>query len=157
MKALIASFSAGLLFAIGLGVSGMTQPSKVIGFLDLFGSWDASLLFVMVGAIAVHFVLFRVVTKRASPLFDDRFRLPTRKDIDVSLVAGAAVFGIGWALGGYCPGPALATAASGVWPALVFVLCMAMGMKLEHLVSGHLNRVREARGAMCESSSNQVH
>lgn len=147
MKAFAASFSAGVLFAIGLGVSGMTQPSKVTGFLDLFGAWDARLVFVMAGAVAVYFVLYRVITKRASPLFDARFHLPTRKDLDARLVLGAALFGVGWALGGYCPGPGLVSAASGALPALVFVLSMVVGMKLAQILSERLARVREERGA----------
>lgn len=144
MRALAASFSAGALFAIGLGVSEMTKPSKVIGFLDLFGAWDASLALVMVGAVAVHFVLHRVITRRATPLFDTRFHLPTRKDLDTRLVLGAAIFGIGWALGGYCPGPGLVSAASGALPALVFVISMAMGMKLEQVASQRRSSAREA-------------
>jgi len=135
MRSPAASFSAGALFALGLGVSGMTKPSKVVGFLDLFGAWDASLALVMVGAVSVHFVLLRVITRRATPLFEDRFHLPTRKDLDPGLVLGAALFGIGWGLGGYCPGPALVSAASGAWPALVFVLSMAVGMKAQQLWS----------------------
>jgi uncharacterized membrane protein YedE/YeeE len=131
MKALLASFASGLLFAVGLGVAGMTKPSKVVGFLDLFGPWDASLAFVMVGAIAVYFTLHRVITKRATPLFDAQFHLPTRRDIDGRLVLGAAIFGIGWALGGFCPGPGLVSASSGSMAALVFVLSMAVGMKVE--------------------------
>lgn len=129
------SFAAGLLFALGLGVSGMTMPSKVIGFLDLFGAWDASLAFVMMGAIAVHFVLQRLITRRRAPLFDARFHLPTRKDLDPRLIAGAALFGIGWGIGGFCPGPGLVAAASGALPAIVFVIGMTAGIKLEHFAS----------------------
>lgn len=132
MKHLTASLS-GLLFAVGLGVSGMTRPSKVMGFLDLFGAWDASLAFVMIGAIAIYFVLYRLITKRPTPLFDARFHLPTRKDIDVRLVLGAALFGAGWGLGGYCPGPGLVSTAAGVLPAAVFVVSMSLGMKAAQL------------------------
>lgn len=135
MKSLAASFSSGVLFAVGLGVSGMTKPSKVVGFLDLFGAWDASLAFVMIGAIAVYLALYRVIIKRRAPLFETRFHLPTRKDLDGRLVLGAATFGVGWALGGYCPGPGLVTAASGALPAIAFVVSMAVGMKLEHVLS----------------------
>lgn len=145
MKAAATSFAAGVLFAIGLGVSGMTQPSKVAGFLDLFGAWDASLAFVMVGAIAVYFVLYRLTMRRTAPLFDIRFHVPTRKDLDRRLVLGASMFGIGWGLGGYCPGPGLVSAAAGALPALVFVASMALGMKAEQLVSYWLVRAREAR------------
>lgn len=135
MKALAAAFGSGALFGTGLVVSGMTKPAKVVGFLDLFGRWDASLLFVMVGAIAVHALLFRIVLRRRSPLFDGRFHVPTRKDIDTRLVVGAAVFGVGWGLGGFCPGPGLVSAASGATAALVFVVGMTLGMKIEHAAS----------------------
>lgn len=135
MKAVSASFGAGLLFALGLGVSGMTKPSKVVGFLDLFGAWDASLAFVMIGAIAVYAVLYRVITKREVSLFDGGFQLPTRKDIDARLVVGAGLFGIGWGLGGYCPGPGLVSAASGALPAIAFALSMAVGMKIQHFIA----------------------
>lgn len=106
------AFAAGALFAAGLGISGMTQPSKVIGFLDVAGAWDPSLLFVMGAAVAVHFVLGRIIRRRATPLWDTSFHLPTRKDIDARLVFGAAMFGIGWGLGGFCPGPGIVAAAS---------------------------------------------
>lgn len=145
MKALAASFSAGAVFAVGLGVSGMTKPSKVVGFLDVFGEWDASLAFVMVGAIAVYAVLARLITTRPSPLFEPRFRLPKRRDIDRRLVLGAAVFGVGWGLGGYCPGPGLVSAGGGSLAALAFVVSMAVGMKLEHLFTERRTRAREPR------------
>jgi uncharacterized membrane protein YedE/YeeE len=126
-----AAFGAGALFAVGLAVSGMTRPSKVVGFLDLAGAWDASLAFVMMGAIAVHFVAYRVVLRRPAPLFDVRFHLPTRKDIDRRLVLGAALFGVGWGLGGFCPGPGLVSAAGGSLGAVVFVVGMTLGMVIE--------------------------
>jgi uncharacterized membrane protein YedE/YeeE len=135
VKRLGSAFAAGLLFAVGLGVSGMTKPSKVIGFLDLLGAWDASLAFVMGSAVAVHFVAQRMIARRSAPLFDTRFHLPTRKDIDGRLVLGAALFGVGWALAGFCPGPGLVTAASGAMPALVFVVGMTAGMKIEHVMA----------------------
>lgn len=152
MKSLALSFGAGGLFAVGLGVSGMTKPAKVTGFLDLLGAWDASLAFVMVGAIAVYFVAHRLITRRSRPLFDTRFHLPTRKDLDARLLIGAAIFGVGWGLGGYCPGPGLVAAATGALPAVVFVLSMAVGMKLEHLFSRRLAGAREARGALAGDS-----
>jgi uncharacterized membrane protein YedE/YeeE len=119
---------AGALFGVGLVIAGMTKTSKVVGFLDLFGHWDPSLIFVMIGGIAVHFVLLRLVLRREAPLFDDKFHLPTRRDLDKKLIAGAARFGIGWGLGGYCPGPGLVSAASGALPALAFVAAMTFGM-----------------------------
>jgi len=131
MNRLASSFAAGALFAVGLAVSGMTRPSKVIGFLDITGAWDASLVFVMVGAIAVHFVAHRLRAKRTAPFFEDGFHLPTGRDVDGRLVAGAAIFGVGWGLGGFCPGPGLVSAASGALPAVVFVVGMALGTKLE--------------------------
>jgi uncharacterized protein len=145
MKALAASFSAGGLFAIGLGVAGMTQPSKIIAFLDLFGAWDASLALVMASAIAVYFTLHRLIIRRSTPLFDTRFHLPTRKDLDLRLILGAASFGVGWALAGYCPGPGLVSASGGALPAVGFVLSMAVGMKLEQLASQRMTSVRGRR------------
>lgn len=132
MKKTLSALAAGALFGVGLGVSGMTQPSKVMGFLDVAGHWDPSLAFVMIGAIAVHFVLFRLIARRRSPLLDDRFHLPTRKDLDAKLVLGAAIFGVGWGLGGFCPGPGLVSSASGATTALVFVGAMLAGMLIHH-------------------------
>ena len=143
----IASAVAGAVFAVGLGISGMTNPAKVVGFLDVAGAWDASLAFVMMGAIAVHFVAYRLIRRRTAPLLDSTFHLPTRRDIDGRLVAGAALFGIGWGLGGFCPGPALVTAAGGEGTALLFVLGMTIGMIIEHAVS------RAARPAHHDSRS----
>jgi uncharacterized membrane protein YedE/YeeE len=128
MKRPLVSGLAGALFGAGLVISGMTKTSKVVGFLDLFGQWDPSLVFVMIGGIAVHFVLLRVVLRREAPLFDDKFHLPTRRDLDKKLILGAALFGVGWGLGGYCPGPGLVSAASGALPALAFVAAMTFGM-----------------------------
>ena len=130
-----AAFGTGALFAVGLAISGMTKPSKVVGFLDIAGAWDASLAFVMVGAIAVHFVAYRIISRRSSPLFDAKFHLPTRKDIDTRLVLGAALFGVGWGLGGFCPGPGLVAAGAGSPNALVFVAGMTIGMLIENAVA----------------------
>ncbi|HEY8427627.1 MAG TPA: DUF6691 family protein [Sandaracinaceae bacterium] len=128
MKGNFASFAAGALFAVGLSLAGMTQPSKVIGFLDFFGRWDPSLMFVMGGAIGVHLVLSRFIVKRESPLFAARFRIPTRRDVTPKLVAGAALFGIGWGLGGFCPGPGIASIGTLGAHALTFVAAMALGI-----------------------------
>jgi hypothetical protein len=114
MKALLAAFGAGSLVAVGLAISGMTKPSKVVGFLDVAGPWDPSLVLVMAAAVAVTFVAYRLILRRASPIFDMKFHLPTRKDIDRRLVLGAALFGVGWGLGGFCPGPGLVAGAGGV-------------------------------------------
>jgi uncharacterized membrane protein YedE/YeeE len=128
MKHLSLVFLAGLLFAVGLGVSGMTDANKVIGFLNLAGDWDPSLAFVMVGAIGIHLVLFKLIVKRSSPLFGDVFHLPARKDIDRRLVIGAVLFGIGWGLGGFCPGPGIVSAVGLGDEALIFTGAMLFGM-----------------------------
>ena len=121
----------GILFGVGLVLSGMTKPDKVIGFLDVFGgAWDPSLALVMVGAIVVHAVLFRVILGRKSPLLDPKFHVPTRTDIDPRLVAGSALFGIGWGLGGVCPGPGLVGAASLASTLLLFGGGLIAGMAL---------------------------
>ncbi|MGF1469617.1 MAG: DUF6691 family protein [Sandaracinaceae bacterium] len=129
-----AAFVSGLLFAIGLVLGGMTQPAKVIGFLDVFGDWDPSLLFVMGGAVAVHFVSMRVILRRSAPLRADRFWLPTRKDLDLPLIAGSALFGVGWGLGGYCPGPGIVALGSGSVTALVFVGGLLLGFAAYRLL-----------------------
>ncbi len=149
----LAGFGAGALFGVGLVVSGMTRPSKVVGFLDVFGAWDASLAFVMVGAILVHFVAHRLITRRRSPLFEARFHLPRQKDVDARLVLGAAIFGVGWGLGGYCPGPGLVGAASGAMEAIFFVVGMSTGVKIEHLLSNALVRHLRHRRSATEPSA----
>jgi hypothetical protein len=123
---------SGLVFALGLGISGMTKQTKVIGFLDLSGQWDPSLAFVMIGAIAVHFVASRLIRKRPKPIFGEQFHLPTAQDLDAKLLAGAALFGIGWGLGGFCPGPGLVSVVSGAKAPLVFVGAMTFGMVVQH-------------------------
>lgn len=120
-------FAAGLLFAVGLVVGGMTQPAKIVGFLDFAGDWDPSLAFVMLGAIGVHAISYRLIMKRPSPLFAPKFLVPTRRDIDVSLVAGSALFGIGWALGGFCPGPAITSLGAVSTNAALFVVALLGG------------------------------
>jgi hypothetical protein len=134
VKPSITALAAGALFGLGLGVSGMTLPAKVKGFLDVTGSWDPTLALVMVGAIAVHFILFRLVLRRRAPLFDSRFHVPTRRDVDLRLAFGAGLFGIGWGLAGQCPGPALTNLATGAPTAFVFVAAMAAGMLIQRKV-----------------------
>ncbi len=125
---LIAAFAAGLVFGIGLIVSGMTDPGKVIGFLDVFGNWDPSLAFVMAGAIAVGFFAFAFARRRTSAFLGEAVRLPQRRDIDLRLVLGSVIFGVGWGLAGFCPGPALVASAGGQTKAALFVLAMLVGM-----------------------------
>lgn len=124
----------GLAFGIGLIVSGMTDPAKVIGFLDLAGNWDPSLAFVMGGAILIGLVAFRFAAKRERSLLGDAMRMPTATRIDRRLVLGSLAFGAGWGLAGYCPGPALASLATGDARPWIFALAMLAGMGLFELV-----------------------
>ncbi|MDB5728569.1 MAG: rane protein [Noviherbaspirillum sp.] len=122
------AFLTGLVFGLGLVLSGMTNPAKVIGFLDLAGNWDPSLAVVMGGAVLVAGIAFRVAKGRATALLGDPMRVPTATQIDRRLVLGALVFGIGWGLAGYCPGPALASVVQGGIKPLIFVAAMVAGM-----------------------------
>lgn len=124
----LAALVSGVLFGVGLAVSGMTLPSKVAGFLDFTGSWDPTLMFVMGGAIGVHALVYWLARKRPSPILADRFQLPTRRDIDARLVLGAAIFGVGWGLGGYCPGPAVTSLVTGHLEVVAFVAAMLGAM-----------------------------
>jgi uncharacterized membrane protein YedE/YeeE len=127
MKGLI-SFIVGLLFALGLGLSGMTQTHVVKGFLDVFGEWNLNLMGVMIGAIAVHSIVYHFIKKKESPLFDSKFHLPTKKDLDGRLITGAAIFGLGWGWAGICPGPGIVSLVSGDLNIVVFILSMTVGM-----------------------------
>lgn len=138
---LLTSFLVGLLFAAGLGVSGMTQPQKVVGFLDLFGQWNPALAFVMIGAIGFHALFYPIITKRRSPILTDQFHLPTSKDLNARLLLGAALFGAGWGLGGFCPGPGIVSLASGSSSSFVFVGSMVFGMVVFHFVKPTLNKI----------------
>ena len=135
----IAALLAGLVFGLGLILSGMTDPGKVIGFLDVAGAWDPSLAFVMAGAVLVSFFGFMLAQRRARSFFGGAMHLPHRRDVDHRLVGGSLVFGIGWGLAGFCPGPALVSFGSGHEKAAVFVAAMLLGMlaytAAEHLVS----------------------
>lgn len=132
MGAILIPLIAGLLFGAGLTVSQMVDPAKVQGFLDFAGiaggTWDPSLAFVMGGALAVTAIGYGLALRRAAPLMAPQFSLPTRTDIDARLIAGAAIFGVGWGLAGYCPGPAVASLAFGNAEALAFVVAMLAGM-----------------------------
>ena len=127
---LFSAFCAGLVFGIGLILSGMTDPGKVIGFLDVAGDWDPSLAFVMGGAILAGFFAFRFAGKRATTFLGSALQLPRNRLIDKRLVAGSVVFGIGWGFGGFCPGPALVSFGSGIEQAAAFVAAMLVGMLL---------------------------
>lgn len=124
---------SGVVFAIGLGVSGMTLPQKVIGFLDVT-DWDPSLAFVMIGAIAVHFVAYRIQGSMNKPKMAEKFQIPSRNDISPQLIMGAILFGAGWGLGGFCPGPALVSLTSLNPTVLIFVGAMLAGMAIFHKI-----------------------
>lgn len=127
-------FASGLLFGLGLILAGMSDPAKVLGFLDLFGQWDPSLAFVMAGATLTTLIGYRLAWRRGRPLLRETFALPTRRDIDRRLVLGAALFGTGWGIGGYCPGPAWTALPLGAPGTLWFVPAMLAGMSLAALV-----------------------
>ena len=130
MRAVLPSFLAGLLFGLGLTVSHMINPAKIVGFLDFAGDWDPTLALVMIGALTVTVPAFALAGRLKRPLLAKAFRLPDRLDIDTSLLAGAVLFGIGWGLAGFCPGPALAALATGLWQVGLFVAAMLAGMFL---------------------------
>jgi len=123
----LAALAAGVLFGVGLAVSAMIDPGKVLAFLDLAGAWDPSLALVMAGALAVALPGFRIVARRRAPAFAPSFDAPAPKPVDARLVGGAALFGIGWGLVGFCPGPAIASLAYASWPSVVFLAAMAAG------------------------------
>lgn len=141
----LSAFGAGLVFGIGLWVSGMAMPKKVLDFLDVSGNWDPSLLVVMAGAVAVTLAAFRPTLKRAKPFFAGRFFVPGRTDIDAPLVAGAALFGLGWGIAGYCPGPALTALSNLTVEVLAFVAAMLAG--------GWLHSMLERRGLPAAAGS----
>ena len=126
----VTALLSGLIFGLGLVISQMTNPAKVIAFLDVFGDWDPSLALVMGAALVVTAAGYRWVLKRDSPVFADRFQVPTRTDLDARLMTGAALFGIGWGLVGLCPGPAIAGLVIGGTQILIFLGAMALGMAL---------------------------
>jgi uncharacterized membrane protein YedE/YeeE len=124
------ALSSGMLFAVGLGLGGMTRPANVIAFLDVAGDWNPNLAFVMLGAAGTYAALYPLIVRRRAPLVASTFALPPRRPVDGRLVAGAAIFGLGWGTAGYCPGPAIVALGAGARPALVFVLAMLTGMAL---------------------------
>lgn len=126
---------AGLIFGIGLVVSGMANPEKVQNFLDFAGTWDPSLAFVMGGAVVIAFIGYRLAFRRGAPLLDSEFHVPTKTSIDGRLLAGSAVFGIGWGLAGFCPGPALTSLLLAAKGTLIFVPAMIVGLGLAKLLS----------------------
>lgn len=137
---------AGLVFGAGLVISSMTDPTKVLAFLDVTGNWDPSLLLVLGAAVIVNFVGYRLVLKRGEPVFGDRFALPTSQDLDARLIGGSALFGIGWGLAGYCPGPGFVAIAQGNLEAIVFVATVFVGFISVDLI----DRLRAASAATAD-------
>jgi uncharacterized membrane protein YedE/YeeE len=127
---LLSALACGLLFGFGLSLSGMLDPARVRGFLDIFGDWDPSLAFVLGGAVVASFAGFRLSRRRRAPLLAPRYDLPSNSKVDAPLVLGSAIFGVGWGIAGLCPGPAVASLALGLWPSFVFTLAMIVGMAL---------------------------
>ncbi len=152
MKKNALALLSGVVFALGLGVSGMTRPAKVLDFLDVTGAWDPSLAFVMMGAIGLDVVAFRLILRRRGPLFGGAFQLPGQGSVDARLLVGAALFGVGWGIAGYCPGPGVVSLASGQVGVLVFVAAMIAGQAAHALLermsaSGGGEAVAEAPSA----------
>ncbi len=135
---LISQYLIGVLFGLGLLISGMTNPQKILNFLDLAGSWDPSLIFVIGGAVLVGLAGFYLLTKRSKAFFGGALHIPTRRDISKPLVIGGIIFGAGWGIAGFCPGPAIVSVGSGHAKAAVFVIAMLTGMWIcEHFFSAH--------------------
>ena len=132
----LAALVSGLVFGLGLAVSGMMNPAKVIGFLDVAGDWDPTLVFVMVGALLVTVPAYRLIQKRGRPVLEEGFSFPEKENVDAPLVWGSALFGVGWGLVGFCPGPAVAALGTGLAPVLAFVAAMISGMALHAWLRG---------------------
>ena len=148
---LFAALLAGLVFGLGLIVSGMADPAKVLGFLDLGGAWDPSLAFVMAGAIGVGAFAFAMARKRSVSFLGAAMKLPTSRDIDRRLVIGSVVFGIGWGLAGFCPGPGLVALGMGEVKALVFVVAMLLGMGAFELLERRRQRKQRKQRAVLQA------
>jgi uncharacterized membrane protein YedE/YeeE len=140
MRNLVTVFT-GLIFGIGLIMSGMTNPAKVQNFLDLFGTWDPSLALVMGGAILITMPGFWLVQKRQTPFFEDSFLIPQKTNLDFYLLTGSAIFGIGWGLGGFCPGPVVVSISNGSTGTILFVITMLIGMVLAKLLILRLQKI----------------
>ena len=134
MKQNVIALVSGLIFGIGLAFSKMIDPNKVLNFLDVTGNWDPSLAFVMIGALLVTTSCFYFIMKRENPILERKFRLPTRTDINTPLIMGAMLFGIGWGLAGFCPGPAIASLGLGLLDPVIFVLAMISGAWLQGIL-----------------------
>jgi len=142
----LVALASGVIFALGLGISGMGRPAKVLAFLDVAGAWDPSLAFVMAGAIGVHGTFVWLTRTREAPVLAPRFARPAGRTIDAALVFGSALFGIGWGLIGYCPGPAVVAAASLSATPLLFCISMLAGLYLAPLLGGYREQEANKEG-----------
>lgn len=142
MLRILAALLSGIIFGLGLAISGMMNPAKVIGFLDFAGDWDPTLILVMGAALLVNVPAFRLILQRPSPVLADGFDLPKASSLDAKLLAGAGLFGAGWGLVGFCPGPAVAALATGLTPVYVFFAAMIAGMVLHNQLFGARSRGR---------------
>lgn len=127
---LVVTYLIGLVFGVGISISGMSDPAKVLNFFDLFGTWDPSLVFVMGGAVVTTFVGYKLVFGRSAPIIEERFALPTNRSLDARLIGGSAVFGIGWGISGFCPGGALPALGTGRWEVFAFTAALVAGIFL---------------------------
>ena len=139
MQRMISALGAGVVFGLGIAISGMSDPAKVLNFFDIFGTWDPSLAFVMGSALATTMIGYRVVfVRQSAPLFDSKFDLPTQRQIDGKLIGGAALFGIGWGISGFCPGGAIPALGFAPWPTALFLVSMGAGILLARLIQSRL-------------------
>lgn len=132
---LVFALASGLVFGIGIAISGMMNPAKVLNFFDVAGTWDPSLAFVMGGAVLVTFIGYRLVWRRSAPLFGKSFHLPMSKEIDMKLVGGSALFGIGWGIAGFCPGAVIPALGTGRWEVFLFTAAMLAGLWLQRILA----------------------
>ncbi len=142
---LIVLYLIGLVFGIGISISGMANPAKVLNFFDVAGTWDPSLIFVMGGALVTTFIGYRFVLKRPTPLMEGTFHLPTKTDLDARLIGGSAVFGIGWGISGFCPGGALPALGTGNLNVIAFVVSLVAGMAAARYAQDLMARAQPAR------------
>lgn len=144
MKQNLVALFAGILFGLGLAISQMIDPARVLGFLDVAGTWDPTLIFVLGGAVGVTVITFRFILRRPNPIFASAFQLPTRRDIDMPLVGGSALFGIGWGIAGYCPGPGITALMLGAWNPILFVIALVAGSLLYNRMFNQPSRVQQS-------------
>ncbi len=143
MKTILASLCCGIIFGLGLSISEMINPARVIGFLDIAGQWDITLLLVMGSAVFVTLIGFPLVLKQPHPLLSEKFSLPTKSNIDIELLSGASLFGIGWGLAGLCPGPAVAALASLSPSVMLFVAAMLVGLYIAPMIENTLVKIKK--------------